>query len=181
MAVLVRLVLPMLLAWPMVVRGDLGEAAVHPHELRIPSVEDPAMLEARRLVLRRDFEGAIRSWKSAAKQGSSRACYRLGAAYRSGRGVKQDDGKAVYWLEKAAAGGDADAQYALGVLYRKGQGVHSNRSRAIELFGDASILLFFSLRDYVFDFFGADADAGDLVGIPADRRVRRCTSRADRR
>ncbi|MBW2716583.1 MAG: ankyrin repeat domain-containing protein [Deltaproteobacteria bacterium] len=104
----------------------------------IPAVEDPALAEARNAVLVRDFEKAVRIWKSAAKRGNPRACYRLGVAYRSGRGVDQDNARAAFWFEKAAAGGDADAQYALGKLFEKGLGVESNRGRAMKLIGDSA-------------------------------------------
>jgi ankyrin repeat protein len=105
---------------------------------RIPAVEDPALAEARNAVLLRDFGKAARIWKSAAKRGNPRACYRLGVAYRSGRGVDQDNAKAAFWFDKAAAGGDADAQYALGKLFEKGLGVESNRGRAMKLIGDSA-------------------------------------------
>lgn len=112
--------------------------AARPDEGRIPAAEDPALVEARNAVLHRDFEKAVRIWKSAAKRGHPRARYRLGVAYRSGRGVEQDNAKAVFWFEKAAANGDADAQYALGKLYEKGLGVESDRGRAMKLIGDAA-------------------------------------------
>jgi ankyrin repeat protein len=104
----------------------------------IPPVEDPALAEARKAVLVRDFGKAVRIWRSAAKRGNPRARYRLGVAYRSGRGIDHDNAKAAFWFQKAAASGDADAQYALGKLYEKGLGVEPNRGRAMKLIGNAA-------------------------------------------
>jgi ankyrin repeat protein len=119
--------------------GFMVEAIAAPADSgHIPAVEDPVLDEARNAVRLRDFEGAVRIWRSAAKRGNPRACYRLGVAYRSGRGVEQDNAKAAYWFEKAATDGDADAQYALGKLFEKGLGVESDRGRAMKLIGEAA-------------------------------------------
>lgn len=101
-------------------------------ERGIPAEEDPALLEAKRAVRLRDFEAAVEIWRNAANKGIPRAQYRLGAAYRSGRGVARDIDKAAFWFEKAAAGGDADAQYGLGMLYQNGLGVEIDRDLALE-------------------------------------------------
>ncbi len=104
----------------------------------VPAAEDPALGKARNAVRMRDFEKAVRIWRAAAKRGNPRARYRLGVAYRSGRGVAQDPAKAAYWFGKAASSGDADAQYALGKLYEKGLGVRADRGRAMEWIGEAA-------------------------------------------
>lgn len=104
----------------------------------VPEVEEPALALARNAVRKRDFEGAVRIWREAAHRGSARAQYRLGVAYRSGRGVERDPAKAARWFIKAAEGGDADAQYALGLLHQHGLGVESDRDRALELIGLAA-------------------------------------------
>lgn len=104
----------------------------------IPAAEDPALEEARKAVLVRDFGKAVRIWRGAAKRGNPRARYRLGVAYRSGRGLEHDNAKAAFWFAKAAGSGDPDAQYALGKLYEKGLGVEPNRGRAMKLIGDAA-------------------------------------------
>lgn len=121
--------------------------AIHPQSIAfaedaslgdLPAETHPALAEARRAVRLRDFEGAVRIWREAAHGGVSRAQYRLGAAYRSGRGVPKDVEKAAFWFEKAAQAGDADAQYGLGVLYQSGLGVEQNRERALELIASAA-------------------------------------------
>jgi len=103
-----------------------------------PPVEDPALARAKMAVRVKDFDKAVAIWREAAGRGSARAQYRLGVAYRSGRGAAQDNAKAASWFGKAAEGGDRDAQYALGKLYENGLGVERNRSRAMELIGLAA-------------------------------------------
>ncbi len=103
-----------------------------------PPAEDPALTRAKMAVRVKDFKKAVSIWRKAAGRGSARAQYRLGVAYRAGRGTKQDNAKAALWFEKAAKGGDRDAQYALGKLYESGNGVKRDRARAMELIGLAS-------------------------------------------
>jgi TPR repeat protein len=59
----------------------------------------------------------------AAAHGNAQAQHRLGTCYCFGRGVGQDQRKAVAWFRKAAERGEPEAQYSLGVSYYKGQGV----------------------------------------------------------
>lgn len=56
----------------------------------------------------------------------------MGACYRKGEGVEQNDSKAFEWYLKAAEQGDRDAQYNLGLMYRKGKGVEQSESKAFE-------------------------------------------------
>jgi ankyrin repeat protein len=116
---------------------DLSVAA-EPEVSRIPSAEDPALAQAKRAVRLRDFDKAVSLWRGAAERGNARAQYRLGSAYRSGRGIDRDLSKAAFWFEKAANGGEPDAQYALGMLYQKGHGVAQNRDQAMSLLGLAA-------------------------------------------
>jgi len=59
----------------------------------------------------------------AAEQGIAQAQYSLGLAYTDGKGVPQDDSKAVMWYRMAAEQGTAYAQNNLGSSYGKGKGV----------------------------------------------------------
>ena len=70
-----------------------------------------------------DFATALREWTPLAQQGDARAQLLLGAMYRKGEGVLQDDKAAVKWFTLAAQQGDAKAQVNLGVMYATGQGV----------------------------------------------------------
>lgn len=55
-----------------------------------------------------------------ALQGDVSAQYRLGNAYRDGRGVAKDHAKAAEWYRKAAEGGSIEADVALGDFYCSG-------------------------------------------------------------
>ena len=69
-------------------------------------------------------------YRKAAEQGYALAQNNLGAMYREGKGVPQDDKQAVHWYQKAAEQGHAIAQYNLGVMYANGQGVLQNNIKA---------------------------------------------------
>ncbi|MCP4903707.1 MAG: hypothetical protein GY910_01905 [bacterium] len=118
------------------VSGTKGQAVAA--EDFVPAEMDPVLAQAKRAVRLRDFEKAVALWEKAARRGHPRAQFRLGVAYRSGRGIEQDNTKAAHWFGKAAEAGDADARYALGKLYEGGRGVERNRDRAIELMGRAA-------------------------------------------
>lgn len=69
---------------------------------------------------------AVRLWKLAARStrdGRDGSLYRLGLAYKQGRGVSRSLGKAAEWFRRAAEQGNADALYELGLAYRDGLGV----------------------------------------------------------
>jgi len=86
----------------------------------------------------REYEAALRIWKQLAAGEVREAQYRLGIAYRSGRGVETDHARAAKWLKEAARHGHPGAQYALGALYQKGWGVPADRERALELYEAAA-------------------------------------------
>jgi TPR repeat protein len=50
----------------------------------------------------------------------------------NGKGVKQNDKKAVNWYRKAAEQGVADGQVHLGNIYHKGKGVDQNNKEAVK-------------------------------------------------
>ena len=70
-----------------------------------------------------DFQKAFRLWKPLAEQGDARAQSNLGLMYDLGKGVPEDDAKALYWYRKVAEQGIAQAQNNLGAKYGKGEGV----------------------------------------------------------
>ena len=51
-------------------------------------------------------------------------------AYANGKGVPEDNAKAVYWYRRAAEQGYAKAQYILGLVYDEGEGVPEDFVRA---------------------------------------------------
>lgn len=72
--------------------------------------------------------------RMAASRGDARAEYFLGKAYANGRGVAQDNVKAVEYLRQAASQGEAEAQNDLGAFYAQGLGVPQNDTEAVKWF-----------------------------------------------
>ena len=72
----------------------------------------------------------VKALQQKAEQGDARAQCTLGDAYRSGRGVPQDDEQAVMWCRKAAVQGLAEAQFNLGMMYSTGKGVPEDYAEA---------------------------------------------------
>ena len=59
-------------------------------------------------------------------------CYICGWCYANGRGVIQNDEKAIEWYQKAAEQGHAIAQYDLSWMHQHGRGVSPNSSEAFK-------------------------------------------------
>lgn len=83
---------------------------------------------------RGDYTSAIRQWQPAADKGDPDAQFNLAQAYKLGRGVSQDLGKAEQLYNKAAAQGHLQAADNLGLLlFQRGE-----RSRAMPYIRAAS-------------------------------------------
>ena len=80
--------------------------------------------------------GRVRA--EAAKQGHAGAQYNLARLYDDGRGVDQNDEKAMRWYEKAAVQGHVDAQFNLATMYKDGQGMDQSDSMAMRWFAKAA-------------------------------------------
>lgn len=80
------------------------------------------------------YEQAFPKLKAAADKGHKKAQYRVGLCYDKGRGVVEDDARAVAWYQKSAAQGYAKAQYQLGKCYKNGEGIAKDEKKAVELF-----------------------------------------------
>ena len=79
--------------------------------------------------------------EEAANQGSADAMSFLGMCYSAGEGVVQDQGKAVYWLERAVKTGESvapSAKRVLGLSYLNGNGTVKNTSKAETLLNEAA-------------------------------------------
>ncbi len=61
-----------------------------------------------------------------------------GGCTKPGKGVPQNDSKAVEWYRKAAEQGYARAQCNLGWMYDNGKGVSQNDSKAVEWYRKAA-------------------------------------------
>ena len=66
-----------------------------------------------------DFKQAARWYLEAANQDHVKAQFALGVMLAGGRGVPQDEAKALIWIGKAAQRGCSDAQLALGLRCRR--------------------------------------------------------------
>jgi TPR repeat protein len=77
---------------------------------------------------------AVRWFRKAADQGDPDGQYRLGSAYASGVGVREDKSEAAKWYLKAAEQGLTIAQYMLGHAYETGEGVPKDEIEAYAYF-----------------------------------------------
>jgi len=85
-----------------------------------------------------DFQKAFRLWKPLAEQGDADAQANLGLMYDTGRGVPENDAKAVYWYRKAAEQGHAGVQNSLGTMYDNGEGVPEDNAKAVHWYRKAA-------------------------------------------
>ncbi|WP_322028379.1 tetratricopeptide repeat protein [Paraburkholderia sp. J76] len=65
-----------------------------------------------------------------ATKGDANSQRELGVMYAYGKGVRQDDAQALFWIQKAADQGDARAQRDLAVMYSTGRGVSQDDKEA---------------------------------------------------
>lgn len=88
--------------------------------------------------------GHAASWASVhwirlrAAHGNPAAQHQLGMMHALGRGVAQDDARAVQWFDRAALQGDVGAENDLGVMYAQGRGVPQSYDRAEGWFAAAA-------------------------------------------
>ena len=85
-----------------------------------------------------NYAAALKEFKKAAEKGEASAQFYLGTMYYNGKGVLQNDAKAVVWYTKAAEQGEASAQFNLGNMYGKGEGVPQDYKIAYILFNIAA-------------------------------------------
>jgi TPR repeat protein len=104
--------------------GPPGETAPPPPEVRQASAAYKAG----------NYEEAARGFRSAADLGDAVGQNNLGALYKTGFGVAQDDAEAVKWFRQAADQGNALAQRNLGTMYATGRGVALDYAEALTWF-----------------------------------------------
>jgi hypothetical protein len=68
---------------------------------------------------------------------TGRGCSNLGISYAKGKGVKQDDFKAVVFFQKACGLNDGGGCSNLGVSYEYGKGIRKSGIKALEYYGKA--------------------------------------------
>jgi uncharacterized protein len=74
---------------------------------------------------------SMQSLIARAQAGDAAAQFELGRDYEDGKGVRQDNAKAVKWFRKAAEQGNSQGQNSLGVMYADGRGVKRNKHEAV--------------------------------------------------
>jgi TPR repeat protein len=110
------------------------QAASTPGGLRDPGASDPAafspaVIEGITACRAGDDERAFAVMLEAAEQGDSEAQFRVGVAYRRGRGVGSV-ALSVLWLQRAVGQGHVFAGSQLGELYLLGRGLDRSPERA---------------------------------------------------
>ncbi len=81
---------------------------------------------------------ALAWYRIAMRQGHSGAMYRLGEAYRSGKGVPADGKQAVRLFRRCADFGSEKGHFALGVCYERGIGIPCNLPSAVTQYEKAA-------------------------------------------
>ncbi len=76
--------------------------------------------------------------EESAARGDADACFKLGALYANGRGVKQDSQQARKWLKKAATQDYVAARTLLAWLYLNDESLGQSDTDAIQLFLEAA-------------------------------------------
>ncbi len=94
--------------------------------------------EAERLYNAEKYAEAFPLCLELAEDGEPLFQLRTGWCYDSGKGVKKDSKKAVFWYEKAAEQGETTSIYNLGQCYYYGRGVKQDFFKAVELYKKAA-------------------------------------------
>ena len=97
----------------------------------IPSLSEPIVPDGPIPATPADIEKLA---VEAARQGGPDAKNTLGSMYAQGRGVEQDDAKAVKWYRLAAEQGEPLGQVNLGMMHIQGRGVEQDDVEAVRLF-----------------------------------------------
>ena len=131
--------------------------------------------------LKGDYEKAVTDIEFLANGGEARAQFDLGLMYDQGKGVPQNDARAMYWYGLAADQGEPRAQYNLGLMYLNGQGVKPDVVKAyywIMLSANRGNVNARDARDYIGEKMSAEqiAESKRLVQQYEDHKQRNaCT------
>ena len=77
-------------------------------------------------------------YRKAAERGDAFYQNTLAFKYATGKGVRQDERKAVIWYQRAASQGFFISQYWLGCRYAEGRGVHRDYREAVKWYRKAA-------------------------------------------
>lgn len=127
-----------------------------------------------------DFDRAVEEWRLPAQQGDADALFNLGQAYRLGRGVDVDMGRALELYEMAARKGHVKAANTYGLLLFQ----HGDRKAAMPLIdaaaarGDARARYVLGLAHFNGDFAAKDwvrayalMSLAEKAGLPPAREA----------
>lgn len=79
---------------------------------------------------RGDYAAELAIIRPMADKGYPFAQFNMGVLYDEGKGVAEDNAKAIDWYRKAADQGFAQAQVNLGIMYEQGEGAPADPARA---------------------------------------------------
>jgi hypothetical protein len=79
---------------------------------------------------RGDYAAELAIVRPLAEKGYPFAQFNLGVLYDEGKGMPEDNGKAMEWYRKAAEQGFPQAQVNLGIMYEHGEGTPADPVRA---------------------------------------------------
>ena len=119
---------------------DAKRKAAAEAEAKLKKVEEEKKKreETLKLYNAKEYDKAFPDILRFAEQGDSEFWFKAGWCYSNGKGVAQDQKKAVFWYEKSAAQGNKYAQYNLALLYFYGNGVTKDLNKAKELWSKAA-------------------------------------------
>ena len=109
-----------------------------------------------------NYDRAVTIWRPLADNGDADAAFNMGQAYRMGRGVSIDNGRAQRYFESAARQGHTDAEVNLGLmLFSNGDKVNAMRwLRSASSKADPRAMLVYGTALYNGDGVPRDAIAG---------------------
>jgi hypothetical protein len=99
----------------------------------ISSFSFAGLAEGKSAFIREDFNTALEEFMPLASNNNTEAQIFLARMYNSGRGVKKDESRGVYWYTKAVEHGNPEAHMFLSEMYKSGIGVQKDSVKALEL------------------------------------------------
>ena len=99
---------------------------------------DSSFRKASKAYRKGDYATALAGFSALAREGNVEAQFRIGIMHDKGRGVPENDAKAIEWFQKAADRGHLEGQINLGVMYARGKGVQQDNVMALYWFTLAS-------------------------------------------
>lgn len=98
----------------------------------VPAMYEVALMLERGLGCLANYSEAAFWYEEGAKRGHAESFNNLGALYKEGHGVVQDDARCFICFSRAAEAGLAEGLYNLGLLYDQGIGCEMNNDTALD-------------------------------------------------